>query len=91
MGLEKHNKLLQLTQRPMFLFCASAALIVAQKSTTATAQLSKALYVLNKLFVAARTRSSKSHKDVRYFESGLIKLPTCSVTFRRYFDRKRLQ
>lgn len=41
------------------------------------------LYVFNKLFVAARTKSSKSHKDVRDFETGLVKLTACSITFRR--------
>ncbi|TRY13302.1 hypothetical protein FN961_15765 [Shewanella hanedai] len=29
--------------------------------------LSRALYVLNKLFIAVRIKSSKIHKDVRYF------------------------
>jgi hypothetical protein len=37
------HKLLHLTQRSMLLFCAFAALIIAQKSTTTAVQMSKAL------------------------------------------------
>ena len=40
---QMHNNLLHLTQRSTFLFVHSLALIVAQKSTTTAAQMSKAL------------------------------------------------
>jgi hypothetical protein len=48
-------------------------------------------YVLNKLFIVVRTKSSKSHKDVRYFEVDLLKLTSGSITFKHYINRKRLQ
>src|SRR5690606_36382253 len=43
MYFAKPNNLLHLTQRSTFLFVHSLALIVAQKSTTTAAQMSKAL------------------------------------------------
>lgn len=48
----------------------------------------KLLYVLNKLFIAVRTKSSKNHKDVRYFKVGLLKLTAYLVTFKHYMNRR---
>ena len=71
------NKLLQLTQRAMLLYCAFAALIVAQKSITTAAQLSKTLCVHQKReVVLEKVEINKAEELLNVFDSSLKRLVT---------------